>query len=160
MFEDYESENDEEPTRHIAGSINDLRDHVLMIFGGFIAKISGGRPTEEECSLEYQRQFLELWEVENIMREHADMQMDGAYGIGANSFEEYQVKMLKLFRALGARILSNVMRVGVAKGLLDAEYDFDSDEFKFSITEKGMALVAEPAAPGSNDSATRGDQQV
>ena len=49
--------------------------------------------------------------------------------------------MLRLFRALGARVISNIMRVGVQRGLLDAEYDVEKNDFNFSITEKGMELV-------------------
>lgn len=143
MFEEYEDDNeDEQGTRHICGSIEDLRDHVLVVFAGFIARLNETKPTEEECSLEYQRQFLEVWEVENIVRELSDVQADGAYGIGANSFDEYKSKMLRLFSTLGARVLSNVMRVGVQRGLLDAEYDFDKDDFSFSITDKGMAVIS------------------
>jgi hypothetical protein len=142
MFEDYEDENEEEQgARHICGSIEDLRDHVLMVFAGFIAKMQNEEPTEAECCLDYQRQFLAVWEVEQIVRELSDVQADGAYGIGANSFEEYKTKMLRLFRALGARVLSNIMRVGVQRGFLDAEYDCEKNDFNFSITEKGMELV-------------------
>jgi hypothetical protein len=160
MFEEYEEEDDEDGTQHhVCGSIEDLRDHVLMVFAGFIAKINDTRPTEEECSLEYQRQFLEIWEVENIVRELSDVQADGAYGIGANSFKEYREKMLRVFRALGERILSNVIRVGVQRGLLDAEYDFDKNDFRFSITEKGLAVVGADDKSNDTDSgeASRSD---
>lgn len=139
MFEDYEE--DEQPSRRICGSIEDLRDHVLVMFAGFIAKLQNEEPTEAECALDYQRQFLEVWEVEQIVRELSDVQADGAYGIGANSFEEYKEKMLRLFRALGARVISNIMRVGVQRGLLDAEFDFEKNDFNFSITDKGMEIV-------------------
>lgn len=160
MFEDYNPDDENDNTRHVRGSMQDLRDHVLMVFAGFISKISDYVPTPAECSLEYQRQFLEMWEVEDIIREQADVQADGAYGIGANSFEEYQTKMLKLFRALGARIISNIMRVGVQRGLLDAEYDIDADGFKFSVTEKGMALVGEDTESNAGDSASSSDKPV
>lgn len=158
MFEDYEEE-DEQPARRICGSIEDLRDHVLMMFAGFIAKMQNERPTEAECDLEYQRQFLEVWEVEQIVRELSDVQADGAYGIGANSFDEYKTKMLRLFRALGARVISNIMRVGVQRGLLDAEFDFEKNDFNFSITEKGMALVdtADKSDDTSSNDASRSD---
>lgn len=157
MFEDYEE--DEQPSRRICGSIEDLRDHVLMMFAGFIAKMQNERPTEAECDLEYQRQFLEVWEVEQIVRDLSDVQADGAYGIGANSFEEYKTKMLRLFRALGARVISNIMRVGVQRGLLDAEFDFEKNDFNFSITEKGMALVdtADKSDDTRSDDASRSD---
>lgn len=157
MFEDYEE--NEQPARRICGSIEDLRDHVLMMFAGFIAKMQNEEPTETECDLEYQRQFLEVWEVEQIVRDLSDVQTDGAYGIGANSFEEYKTKMLRLFRALGARVISNIMRVGVQRGLLDAEFDFEKNDFNFSITEKGMALVdtADKSNDASSDDAPRSD---
>jgi hypothetical protein len=138
MFEDYD---EQEQTRHICGSIEDLRDHVLMMFAGFLAKLQNEVPADHECALTYQRQFLEVWEVEQIVREMSDVQSDGAYGIGANSFDEYKTKMLRLFRALGARVISNLMRVGVQRGLLDAEFDFEKNDFNFSITEKGMDIV-------------------
>jgi len=157
MFEEYEDEEDERPQHHICGSIEDLRDHVLMVFAGFIAKLNDTRPTEEECSLEYQRQFLEVWEVENIVRELSDVQADGAYGIGANSFREYREKMLRVFRALGERILSNIIRVGVSRGLLDAEYDFEKNDFRFSITEKGLAIVG--ADDKSDDTSSNNAQR-
>jgi hypothetical protein len=156
MFEDYEDENDEQPSRRICGSIEDLRDHVLMMFAGFIAKMQNEKPTEAECDLDYQRQFLEIWEVEQIVRDLSDIQTDGAYGIGANSFEEYKEKMLRLFRALGARVISNIMRVGVQRGLLDAEYDCEKNDFNFSITEKGMEIVN---AGGKSDDTCRDDAQ-
>ena len=163
MLEDYEDENENEEqqgARRICGSIDDLRDHVLIMFAGFIAKLQNEEPAESECSLNYQRQFLEIWEVEQIVREMSDVKSDGAYGIGANSFEEYKTKMLGLFRALGARVISNIMRVGVQRGLLDAEFDFEKNDFNFSITEKGMELV--DAINKSNDTcsddAQRSDQ--
>lgn len=158
MFEEYEDEEDR-PQHHVCGSIEDLRDHVLMLFAGFIAKLNNTQPTKAECSFEYQRQFLELWEVENIVREMSDVQADGAYGIGANSFEEYREKMLRMFSALGARVLSNILHVGVQRGLLDAEYDFDKNDFSFSITEKGMAVVAadDKSDDTSSDDAQRSD---
>lgn len=154
MFEDYEEQEPHE--RRICGSIEDLRDHVLIMFAGFIAKLQNEEPAESECSLAYQRQFLELWEVEQIVRELSDVQVDGAYGIGANSFEEYKTKMLRVFRALGARVISNVMRVGVQRGLLDAEYDFEKNDFNFSITEKGMEIVN---AGSKSDDTCRDDAQ-
>lgn len=156
MFEEYEDDEEEGQQHHICGSIEDLRDHVLMVFAGFIAKVNNTCPTKDECALEYHRQFLEVWEVENIVRELSDVQADGAYGIGANSFEEYREKMLRVFRALGERILSNVIRVGVQRGLLDAEYDFDKNDFRFSITEKGLAIVG---ADNKSDDTSSNDAQ-
>jgi len=158
MFEEYEDEEDSGQHR-IYGSIEELRDHVLMVFAGFIAKLNDEKPTAKECNLEYQRQFLELWEVENIVRELSDVQADGAYGIGANSFDEYKQKMLRMFSALGERILSNVVRVGVQRGLLDAEYDFDKNDFTFSITEKGLAIVGadDKSDDTSSNDASRSD---
>jgi hypothetical protein len=151
-----EGDDDSEVTHHVCGSIEGLRDHVLEMFGGFIAHISGEQPAENQ--LEHQRQFLEVWEVENIVKELSDVRSDGVYGIGANSFEEYREKMLQLFRTLASRIVSNVMHAGVKQGLLDAEYDVEQDRFEFSITEKGKELVGTLAAgqdaenDGTNDS--------
>jgi len=144
MFGEEEYENEDDVTHHVCGSIEGLRDHILMMFGGFIAHVSGEKPAENQ--LEHQRQFLEVWEVENIVKELSDVQGDGVYGIGANSFEEYREKMLQLFRALASRIMSNVMHAGVKQGLLDAEYDVEQDRFEFSITEKGKELVGTLAA--------------
>ena len=142
--EEYEDDDGSGDTHHVCGSIEGLRDHVLEMFGGFIAHISGGQPAENE--LDHQRQFLEVWEVENIVKELSDMRGDGVYGIGANSFEEYREKMLHLFRTLASRIVSNLMHAGVKRGLLDAEYDIEQDRFEFSITEKGKELVGTLAA--------------
>ena len=141
MFEEYEDdeENDEaERGIHMHNSLEALRDHVLMVFGGFISTLSGQDVTN---AIDHQRQFLEMWEVESIVKERCDIAQDGVYGIGANTFEEYKEKMLGLFRALGSRILSNIMSTGVKEGLLDAEYDFEKDAFAFSVTEKGMQIV-------------------
>jgi len=143
MFEDFENkagDDDDDVQHHVCNSIEGLRDHVLCVFGHFLSHVSGQNVTD---AIEHQRQFLEIWEVENIVKELSDVSHDGMYGIGANSFEEYKEKMLGLFRALGARLLSNVMAAGVKQGLLDAEYDFEKDAFAFSVTEKGMHVVSE-----------------
>lgn len=139
MFEDEEENDEPETQHHVCSSIEGLRDHVLELFGGYIAHSSKQPPTE--TNLEHARQFLEVWEVESIVRELSDVSADGMYGIGANSMEEYQAKMLRLFRALASRILSNVMHAGVKAGLLDAEFNFEKNDFDFSITEKGVELA-------------------
>ena len=143
----FEEQDEDDAQHHECSSLEGLRDHILMVFGGFIAKLNDESPTN---MLEYQRQFLELWEVENIVKEQCDVSEDGMYGIGANSFDEYKEKMLSLFRALGSRVLSNVMAAGVKEGFLDADYDFEKDAFAFSVTEKGMQLVY---GQSDNDSA-------
>lgn len=157
MFTD-DDENDEERSgpQHMAfSSIEDLRDHILTLFGGFINRISGRPETETpEELLEHQRQFLEIWEVDGILREMCNIKTGGAYGVGANSYEEYREKMLNLFRALAGRIMSNVVHAGVSKGLLDAEYNCEKDEFEFAVTKEGMSLVSqlrnEKAGPGDD----------
>ena len=137
MFEEYD-ENSSEGFHHHS-SIESLRDHMLTMFGEYLSHVSKMPPNE--VNLEHTRQFLNVQEVETIIKEMADIRSGEAYGIGANSFEEYREKMTKLFRALAARILSNIMHAGVQAGLLDSEYDFEKGEFDFSITEKGMAVA-------------------
>ena len=142
-----EEENNEDEGCRIMGSVAGLRDSVLELFGTFLAKTMD----DEELVgiMEHQKQFLEVWEVESILKEHSDIAEDGCYGIGANSFEEYREKMGALFRELTTRIVSNVMQMGVKRGLVDAEYDFEKDAFAFSITEKGACMLRDGAPPES-----------
>ena len=134
----FEEQDEDEVQRHEYSSLEGLRDHILTVFGRFMGALNDESPTNTP---KYPRQFLELWEVENILKEHCDVSEDGMYGIGANSFDEYNEKMLSLFRALGTRVLSNVMAASVKEGFLDADYDFEKDAFAFSVTKKGMQLV-------------------
>ena len=143
----FEEQDEDEVQRHEYSSLEGLRDHILTVFGRFMGSLNDESPTNRP---EYQRRFLELWEVENIVKEQCNVSEDGMYGIGANSFEEYKEKMLSLFRALGTRVLSNVIAASVKEGFLDADYDVEKDGFDFAVTEKGMQLVY---GQSDNDSA-------
>jgi hypothetical protein len=142
-----EEENDERPDcqHHIMNSVEGLRDEVLRLFGAFLSRVMDDPDAEQ--IVEHHKQFLEVWEVEGILKELSDVKEDGLYGIGANSLAEYQEKMGNLFRALATRIVSNIMQLGVQGGLLDSEYDFEKGSFDFSVTEKGLAYIAGTTPP-------------
>lgn len=149
--EDDENNDDDGMCHHTMGSIESLRDHVLSMFSGFVAHLTDNKDMPSFIA-EHQKKFLSVQETENIIADLCDLKSDsGAYAIGANSFEEYKEKMMRLFHALSTRIMSNVMHEGVNLGLLDAEFNIETGEFDFELTEKGKKLQIERA--GAADSA-------
>lgn len=138
--DDNENDDDMHVQHHMMSSVEALRDHMLQMFGTFLSKIMDDKDVANVMT--HQRNFLEVWEVEGILKDMSDVSGDGYYGIGANSPEEYQEKMGALFRALTTRVVSNIMQLGVKRGLLDSEYDFEKGEFAFSVTEAGVAYLA------------------
>ena len=140
MSDEETNEFEESGKQHcIMNSIESLRDHVLIMFGATVAKITADPTAGVELS--HQKKFLEVWEVESIIAELCDVKDDGVYAIGADTFEEYKEKMLVLFQALATRIMSNVIQEGVRRELIDAEYDFEAGKFDFALTEKGKKLA-------------------
>jgi hypothetical protein len=134
--------DDNQFCQHI-NSLESLRDFVLVQFSEFLAHAEGMPP--EEISLEHQRQFLSMEETDNIVREHSAIKDPTAqiYAVGGESYAEYKKQMLILFRALATRVLSNIMCVGVQRGLLDHEFDVEANRFVFSITPEGQKIVDE-----------------
>ena len=49
--------------------------------------------------------------------------------------------MRKLFQALMVRIEANVAQYGVKKGYLECAFDSNANDFVFSVSEKGKAVV-------------------
>lgn len=153
--QDDDGDESEHVHHHVMSSVESLRDHILQLFGTFLSKIMD--EPELANALEHHRSFLEVWEVEGILKDMSDVSGEGYYGIGANSPEEYQEKMGALFRALTTRIVSNIMQLGVKKGLLDSEYDFEKGEFAFSVTEHGLTYLATGQENKTDDTTNDGN---
>ena len=128
------NEDNESSAHHTHTCVENVRNMALECFHRFLEKMC-----EEKLPpmTEYMSAFLSAQETTNIIKEHCNIFTEDEFGIGADSEEEYKKKMMQMMRALGERIMSNVLHSGVQRGLLDAEYDIDKGAFAFSITEKG-----------------------
>ena len=142
MFEESQ-EYDDDYTQRAESSLRALQRAALVIYGKFVAAQQNAESNDEEAATK--EQFLSLQEVENIVREHAntDKSDNDNYVIGADTADEANKIVHAVMAALMDRIMSNVLQAGVNQGLLDCAYDNDSDDFVFSVTPHGKALVEE-----------------
>lgn len=139
MFD--ENDDDEKSDGVPGGSLGALRDHALYLFAQF-ASHAAKKPLL--FSLEHQRQFLSVDETEAIVREYSTAlpgAPEGVYAVGGDSKEEFDKKMRALFAALLERIQSNVTEYGVKNGYLDCAFDDNENNFVFTPTQKGQAIL-------------------
>lgn len=122
-------------------SISHLRDYVLQLFQQLIEDRSGLKL--ETGHMEYKQQFLAIEEVETIIREHSAYEDGAVMAVGGNSMEEAHATMRKLISALLDRVMSNVTRIGVDRGLIDVAFDSERNDFEFSVSKEGEAFVRE-----------------
>lgn len=142
-FENNDETNDDEQGGCLmGGTVEMLRDHALTLFAKVVARINN---MPEDSSLpidDTQRNFLSVSETEAIIKEHSiPGGPTGVYAIGGETKEEYETQMRKLITALMVRIEANVAQYGVQKGYLDCAFDNDANDFVFSVSDKGKAVV-------------------
>lgn len=140
-----ESDNSEYQDRCImGGTIETLREQALILFAKVISRMNNVPEDEEPMIDDSQRRFLSVDETEAIIREHSVAGgPQGVYAIGGSTREEFEAQMRKVFQALMVRIQENVTQHGVSKGYLDCAFDDTANEFVFSVSEKGRAVVHE-----------------
>ena len=137
LFEDNYNDTD---ARYELSTIPAVRDAALIMYGRFISKINN-MPVDDDAA-KTRQQYLTLEETENIIREYGCV-VDDAYAIGGDTKDEAKKKINELLAALMDRVMSNVLREGVRSELLDCAYDTDTDDFSFSVTDKGKQKVEE-----------------
>lgn len=141
MFSDFDTgndyEDDDDQPLHVGASVEQLQQTALSMFGRFLTRISGEKiPRDVPIAT---ARFLPENEVENILREHGQEMEDG-FMISGATLEEMRANCNALMGALLKRILSNVLAEGVSGGLLECEFNVDTNEFDFGVTEKGKQL--------------------
>lgn len=137
MFDDNYNDTD---ARYELSTINAVRDAALIMYGRFISRMSN-MPLDDDAAKQ-KHEYLTLEETENIIKEYGYV-VDGAYAIGGDTKDEAKKKINELLAALMDRVMSNVLRAGVRGELLDCTYDADTDDFTFSVTDKGKQKVEE-----------------
>lgn len=137
MFDDNYNDTD---ARYELSTIPAVRDAALILYGRFVSRLNN-LPVDDD-SAKQRKDYLTLAETENIIREHGYV-VDGTYAIGGDTPEEAKQKINELLAALMDRVMSNVLREGVRLDLLDCTYDTDTDDFSFSVTDKGKQTVEE-----------------
>ena len=121
-----------------------VRDQALSLFSRMMSEQCGAK--EKFCDNtidDSHRAFLSIAETENILMSFCAAQNDEVIAIGGDSHEEMMAQMHQLLNALITRIISNVVAEGVKRDLIDSEFDSEHNCFAFSVTEKGLRLVAE-----------------
>lgn len=144
---EFENESDEfeDPGRCImGGTIEALREQALILFAKVISRMNNVPEDDEPTIDDAQRRFLSVDETEAIIKEHSVAGgPQGVYAIGGSTREEFEAQMRKVFQALMVRIQANVTQHGVSKGYLDCAFDDTANDFTFSVSEKGRAVVHE-----------------
>lgn len=138
MFDSEHNYDDEDPNYFAATSMERLQNLALAMFARFLAQLSQRQIPAHMT--EWTRQFLSLHEIELIMRDHGQETEDG-FILSGDTHEEMTKNMTELMGALIKRILSNVLAKGVSLGLMDCEFNTDSNEFEFGVTEEGKRVA-------------------
>lgn len=155
----YDDGPEYDENRQIMGitSLEDLQHLALRLFGQFIESISGVKlpeniPPEAE-------QYLPLDELERILRDHGH-EFGGGFAIGADTRRGAEEKMRELLSALMTRVMSNVMQKGVNNGWLSCEFDTETNDFCFTVTDEGKRAHAKYKTAANNDDDQSGDNEV
>ncbi len=130
---------DDTAGRYELSSVEAIRSAALIMYGRFIAHMYGNEADDEKakgCT-----NYLSLQETENIVREFSVVSDDGMYAVGGDTPEEARKNINELMAALMDRVMSNVLSAGVKSDLLDCSYDDKTNDFTFSVTEKGKNVV-------------------
>ena len=122
-------------------SMTDLRNFAVKLFDDFIHSQSGLNPDIDGASFEDKCDFLTVAETETIVRDFSRTDVSGMFAVGGDTPDEALDQMRKLLSALVERVMSNVIAAGASEDLIAVAFDDDSNNFIFSVTEKGHALV-------------------
>jgi hypothetical protein len=143
-FENESNEHEDQDRCIMGGTIEMMRDQALMLFAKAVARMNNMPETASLPIDDAQRNFLSVAETEAIIKEHSiSSGHEGMYAIGGETREEFETQMRKMFQALMVRIEANVAQYGVKQGYLDCAFDNDANNFVFSVSEKGKAVVNE-----------------
>ena len=136
----YDEDNEASGHFHLR-STREIREMALILF---VRVLQNGKPTimpNEQAARG--TQYLSLSETENIIKEHST-KVEGpagsCYAVGGNSPEEANEKISDLMLALVERVRSNVIATSVKRGWVDCAFDAESNDFVFSVTEKGREV--------------------
>lgn len=132
-----------------SSSLEDLRDDALRRFGTAMQRQSGkdfALPPPEES-----HRYLSLEELDAIVQEHG-RRVDGGTVIGGDTREEAVERFGQMMAAILSRILSNVLRSAVQDGMMDCEFDPETNDFMFSVTDEARKRYVtgdgeEPSGP-------------
>ena len=136
----FDDNYDDTNARYELSTMDAVRTAALIMYGRFIANINGEEPDDEEAK--NKTQYISVQETEAIVRENSFVSGD-TYAIGGDTQEEVKKNINELLNALLDRIMSNVLQEGVKQELLDCQYDTDTNDFAFSVTDKGKEKVDE-----------------
>ena len=161
---DYDDEDNETRGHFHLGSTSKIREMALILFARVL---QDGKPTiMSDENAARGTQYLSLSETESIIKEHST-KVDGpegsCYAIGGDSPEEANEKISDLMLALIERVRSNVIAASVKRGWVDCAFDPESNDFVFSVTEKGRAVKNDDLRLNDNTDnrpPEKGDQAV
>jgi hypothetical protein len=139
MFDDNDNDDDgfELPTRDTAFTVSQLRDCALLAFDEMMSEHTGLKTPDPEELLDQKREYLSISETEAVVREFGVNINDEFMAVGGETREEAEEKVREVIRALGRRIMSNVLAEGTRAGLLDSAFDDETNGFVFRLTDKG-----------------------
>lgn len=133
----FNGDYDDTDARYQLSSLESVRAAALIMYGRFVAAISGLERNDDRAKR--QHCHLSLEETENIVRKHAVVN-DYVYAVGGDTEKEARKKIDDMMTELCDAIMGNVVSAGVQRELFDQEFDSNKNNFVFSITEKGAAL--------------------
>lgn len=120
-------------------SLEMFRDSILVA----CSKVITGEDFGMDAVPEDLKPILTLQEVETVLRDAGIYEENGVFAIGGDTKEEAAEKVGAIVRALSMRVISNAMASGVSRGLLDCEFDTDTNDFAFQVTDKGRQIAKE-----------------
>lgn len=160
----YDDEDNETGGHFLLRSTREVREMALILFARML---QSGKPTimsDEDAARG--TQYLSLNETESIIKEHST-EVEGpegsCYAIGGDSPEEADEKVSDLMAALVERVRSNVIATSVKRGWVDCAFDVESNDFVFSVTEKGKKVKDDDLRPNKDADSRppeKGDQAV
>lgn len=134
MFDgDYEDTD----ARYQLSSIEAVREAALIMYGRFVAAISGLDQNDDRAKKQHCN--LSLAETEAIVKKHAVV-TEQYYAVGGDTEREAMQKIDDMMTELCDAIMGNVISRGVQQELFEQEYDIHRNDFVFSATPKGIAL--------------------
>jgi hypothetical protein len=136
----FDTDDNDTNARYELSTIDAVREAALIMYGRFVANINNMENDDEGAKL--RTNYLSLSETEAIIKEHGFVVGD-TYAIGGDTPEEAKKQINALLAALLDRVMSNVLQEGVKQELLDCAYDTNTDDFAFSVTDKGRQKIEE-----------------
>jgi hypothetical protein len=134
----FDGDYDDTAARYQLSSIDAVREAALIMYGRFAAAISGFDRDDNKAKQQYC--YLSKEETENIVQKHAVID-DHFYAIGGDTEQKAVQKIDDMMTELCDAIMGNVISAGVKQEYFEQAFDPHRNDFVFSTTEKGDALV-------------------